>query len=94
VRGKNMELEGNALAAPHQSLRLSVAFATPFAGLANVAPDLMPIAVTAAVKALVGLRRNDPIAWSRLRAPLASLGKSDVRKLGGAVEAIRSRRAA
>ena len=51
-------------------------------------------AVTAAVKALVGLRRGDPVAWSRMRAPLASLGESDVRKLGAAVDAIRSRRAA
>jgi len=40
--------------------------------------------VTAAVKALVGLRRNDPVAWSRMRAPLASLGEADVRKLGAA----------
>jgi 4-hydroxy-tetrahydrodipicolinate synthase len=55
---------------------------------------VLPYAVTAAVKALVGLRRNDPIAWSRMRAPLASLGESDVRKLGAAIDAIRSRRAA
>ena len=33
--------------------------------------------VTAAVKALVGLRRNDPVAWSRMRAPLASLGEAE-----------------
>ena len=46
------------------------------------------------VKALVGLRRNDPLAWSRMRAPLASLGESDVRKLGAAIDGIRSRRAA
>ena len=55
---------------------------------------VLPYAVTAAVKALVGLRRNDPIAWSRMRAPLASLGESDVRKLGAAIDGIRSRRAA
>jgi 4-hydroxy-tetrahydrodipicolinate synthase len=55
---------------------------------------VLTYAVTAAVKALVGLRRNDPLAWSRMRAPLASLGESDVRKLGAAVNAIRSRRAA
>jgi 4-hydroxy-tetrahydrodipicolinate synthase len=48
---------------------------------------VLPYAVTAAVKALVGLRRNDPVAWSRLRAPLASLGESDVRKLGAAYKA-------
>ena len=50
--------------------------------------------VTAAVKALVGLRRNDPVAWSRMRAPLASLGEADVRKLGAAIDAIRGKRAA
>jgi 4-hydroxy-tetrahydrodipicolinate synthase len=55
---------------------------------------VLPYAVTAAVKALVGLRRNDPVAWSRMRAPLASLAEGDVRKLGAAVDAIRSRRAA
>ena len=55
---------------------------------------VLPYAVTAAVKALVGLRRNDAVAWSRMRAPLASLAESDVRKLGAAVDAIRSRRAA
>lgn len=50
--------------------------------------------VTAAVKVLVGLRRNDPIAWSRMRAPLGSLGEADARKLGAAIDAIRSKRAA
>ena len=50
--------------------------------------------VTAAVKALVGLRRNDPGAWSRMRAPLASLSEADVRKLGAAIDAIRGKRAA
>jgi hypothetical protein len=43
---------------------------------------------------LVGLRRNDALAWSRARAPLASLGEADVRKLGAAVDAIRAKRAA
>jgi len=56
--------------------------------------QVLPYAVTAAVKALVGLRRNDPVAWSRMRAPLASLGEADVRKLGGAIDAIRGKRAA
>lgn len=55
---------------------------------------VLPYAVTAAVKALVGLRRNDPVAWSRMRAPLASLGEADVRKLGAAIDAIRAKRAA
>jgi 4-hydroxy-tetrahydrodipicolinate synthase len=50
--------------------------------------------VTAAVKALVGLRRNDPVAWSRMRAPLASLGEAEVRKLGAAIDEIRGKRAA
>lgn len=56
--------------------------------------QVLPYAVTAAVKALVGLRRNDPVAWSRMRAPLASLGEADVRKLGAAIDVIRSKRAA
>jgi 4-hydroxy-tetrahydrodipicolinate synthase len=56
--------------------------------------QVLPYAVTAAVKALVGLRRNDPVAWSRMRAPLASLGEADVRKLGAAIDAIRGKRAA
>jgi 4-hydroxy-tetrahydrodipicolinate synthase len=56
--------------------------------------QVLPYVVTAAVKALVGLRRNDPVAWSRMRAPLASLGEADVRKLGAAIDAIRGKRAA
>ena len=59
-----------------------------------IVEQVLPYAVTAAVKALVGLRRNDPVAWSRMRAPLASLGEADVRKLGAAIDAIRSKRAA
>jgi 4-hydroxy-tetrahydrodipicolinate synthase len=55
---------------------------------------VLPYAVTAAVKALVGLRRNDEVAWSRMRAPLESLGEADVRKLSAAIGAIRSKRAA
>jgi 4-hydroxy-tetrahydrodipicolinate synthase len=55
---------------------------------------VLPYAVTAAVKALVGLRRNDPVAWSRMRAPLRSLGESEVRALGAAVDTIRGRHAA
>lgn len=56
--------------------------------------QVLPYAVTAAIKALIGLRRNDPIAWSRMRAPLASLGEADVRKLGAAIDSIRAKRAA
>lgn len=56
--------------------------------------QVLPYAVTAAVKALVGLRRNDPLAWRRMRVPLASLDEADVRKLGAAIDAIRSKRAA
>lgn len=55
---------------------------------------VLPYAVTAAVKALVGHRRNDPVAWSRMRAPLKSLGKAECLKLFSAVDAIRGRRAA
>ncbi|MDP1752625.1 MAG: dihydrodipicolinate synthase family protein [Reyranella sp.] len=55
---------------------------------------VLPYAVTAAVKALVGHRRKDPIAWSRMRAPLKSLDEADCLKLFSAVDAIRARRAA
>jgi 4-hydroxy-tetrahydrodipicolinate synthase len=56
--------------------------------------QVLPYAVTAAVKALVGHRRSDPVAWSRMRAPLKSLGEADCIKLFAAIDAIRSRRAA
>lgn len=55
---------------------------------------LLPYAVTAAVKALVGHRRNDPAAWSRMRAPLRSLSEAECLKLFAAVDAIRIKRAA
>lgn len=50
--------------------------------------------VTAAVKALVGHRRKDPMAWSRMRAPLRSLEQAECARLFAAVDAIRARRAA
>ena len=56
--------------------------------------QVLPYAVTAAVKALVGHRCNDPVAWSRMRAPLKSLGEADCLKLFAAIDAIRSKRAA
>ena len=55
---------------------------------------VLPYAVTAAVKALVGHRRNDPAAWSRMRAPLKSLGEAECFKLFAAIDGIRARRAA
>lgn len=55
---------------------------------------LLPYAVTAAVKALVGHRRNDPAVWSRMRAPLRSLSEAECLKLFAAVDAIRVKRAA
>ncbi len=55
---------------------------------------VLPYAVTAAVKALVGHRRNDPVAWSRMRAPLRSLSEAECRKLYAAIDSIRARRAA
>lgn len=55
---------------------------------------VLPYAVTAAVKLLVGQRRNDPVAWSRMRAPLRSLGEAEGRKLYAAIDAIRAKRAA
>jgi 4-hydroxy-tetrahydrodipicolinate synthase len=55
---------------------------------------VLPFAVTAAVKALVGHRRNEPVAWSRMRAPLRSLGEAECRKLFAAFDGIRAKRAA
>jgi len=55
---------------------------------------VLPFAVTAAVKALVGYRRNDPLAWSRMRAPLRSLNEAECRKIFAAVDDIRAKRAA
>ena len=62
--------------------------------IASIIDLLLPFAVTAAVKALVGHRRNDPVAWSRMRAPLRSLGEAECRKIFAAVDAIRTKRAA
>ena len=56
--------------------------------------QVLPYAVTSAVKALVGHRRGDPVAWSRMRAPLKSLGEADCLKLFAAIDAIRAKRAA
>jgi 4-hydroxy-tetrahydrodipicolinate synthase len=50
--------------------------------------------VMAAIKVLIGLRRGDPVAWSRMRAPLSSLGEADARKLAAAIDLIRAARAA
>ncbi|HTE35436.1 MAG TPA: dihydrodipicolinate synthase family protein [Reyranella sp.] len=55
---------------------------------------VLPFAVTAAVKALVGHRRNDPLAWSRMRAPLRSLSEAECRKIFAAIDGIRTKRAA
>jgi len=55
---------------------------------------VLPLAVTAAVKALVGHRRNDAAAWSRMRAPLRSLGQAECLELFAVIDAIRSRRTA
>lgn len=55
---------------------------------------VLPYAVTAAVKALIGHRRGDPVAWSRMRAPLRSLSEAECRKIFAAIDAIRAKRAA
>jgi 4-hydroxy-tetrahydrodipicolinate synthase len=55
---------------------------------------VLPFAVTAAVKALVGHRRNDPIAWSRMRAPLRSLSEAECHRIFAAIDGIRAKRAA
>jgi 4-hydroxy-tetrahydrodipicolinate synthase len=55
---------------------------------------VIPFAFTAAVKALVGHRRGDPAAWSRMRAPVRSLSETECLRLFAAVDAIRAKRAA
>jgi 4-hydroxy-tetrahydrodipicolinate synthase len=62
--------------------------------IAEIIEQLAPFAFTAACKALVGHRRNDPLAWSRMRAPLRSLTEAECRKLFAAVDGIRAKRAA
>jgi 4-hydroxy-tetrahydrodipicolinate synthase len=62
--------------------------------IAEIIEQLLPFAFTAACKALVGHRRNDPVAWSRMRAPLRSLNEAECRALFAAVDAIRAKRAA
>jgi 4-hydroxy-tetrahydrodipicolinate synthase len=51
---------------------------------------VLPYAVTAAVKLLIGQRRNDPVAWSRMRAPLRSLNEAEGRQLYAAIDTIRA----
>jgi 4-hydroxy-tetrahydrodipicolinate synthase len=58
--------------------------------VAQLIDQLPPSAAIAAVKALVGHRRNDPAAWSRMRAPLRSLDEAECRRLFAAVDAIRA----
>lgn len=62
--------------------------------VAAMIEPLLPYAVTAAVKALVGHRRNDAAAWSRMRAPLRSLTEAECIKLFAAIDGIRAKRAA
>lgn len=62
--------------------------------IALIIEQLMPFAFTAACKALVGHRRKDPVAWSRMRAPLRSLEQAECTKLFAAIDAIRAKRAA
>ena len=62
--------------------------------VAAMIEPLLPYAVTAAVKALVGHRRSDAAAWSRMRAPLRSLTEAECIKLFAAIDGIRAKRAA
>jgi 4-hydroxy-tetrahydrodipicolinate synthase len=62
--------------------------------IAEIIEELVPFAFTAACKALVGHRRKDPMAWSRMRAPLRSLSEAECQKLFATVDAIRAKRAA
>lgn len=56
--------------------------------------QVLPFAVTAAIKTLIGARHADGLAWSRMRAPLAAVGAAEARRLSAAVDLIRARRAA
>lgn len=62
--------------------------------IALIIEQLVPFAFTAACKALVGHRRKDPVAWSRMRAPLRSMEQAECAKLFAAIDAIRAKRAA
>jgi 4-hydroxy-tetrahydrodipicolinate synthase len=62
--------------------------------IAEIIDQLVPFAFTAACKALVGHRRNDPLAWSRMRAPLRSLTEAECRKLFATIDGIRAKKAA
>ncbi|HYC65432.1 MAG TPA: dihydrodipicolinate synthase family protein [Reyranellaceae bacterium] len=62
--------------------------------IADIIAELAPFAFTAACKALVGHRRVDAAAWSRMRAPLRSLSQAECVKLFAAFDGIRAKRAA
>jgi 4-hydroxy-tetrahydrodipicolinate synthase len=62
--------------------------------LADIVDQLVPYAFTPGLKALVGHRRNDSLAWSRMRAPLRSLNEAECRKLFAAFDNICAKKAA
>jgi 4-hydroxy-tetrahydrodipicolinate synthase len=90
--GASGAITGMANVAPDLMLRLIDGVEEP--RINAMVEQVLPYAVTAAVKALVGWRRNDAAAWSRMRAPLASLSEADCIKLFAAIDAIRSKRVA
>ena len=90
--GASGAITGLANIAPDLMLRLIEGVEEPRVNA--MVEQVLPYAVTAAVKLLVGHRRNDAVAWSRMRAPLKSLSQADAVKLCAAIDGIRGKRAA
>jgi 4-hydroxy-tetrahydrodipicolinate synthase len=90
--GASGAITGMANVAPDLMLRLVDGFEEQ--RINALVESVLTLPVTSAVKALVGHRRNDPLAWSRMRAPLRSLNEAECRQLFTAHDAIRAKLAA
>jgi 4-hydroxy-tetrahydrodipicolinate synthase len=90
--GASGAITGMANVAPDLMLKLIDGVDEP--RISAMVEEVLALPVTSAVKALVGHRRNDVVAWSRMRAPMRSLSQAECLKLFAAVDGIRSRRAA
>lgn len=87
-QGASGAITGMANVAPDLMRRLIEGIEEP--RMNAMVEEVLTLPVASAVKALVGHRRNDPVAWSRMRAPLRSLDDAECRKLFAAVDAIRA----
>jgi 4-hydroxy-tetrahydrodipicolinate synthase len=56
--------------------------------IAEIIDLLVPYAFTPPLKALIGHRRSDPVAWSRMRAPVRSMNEAECRKLFAAYDGV------